>query len=117
MWWPTSGDQVSSGGTGGGDLAARDHRSIGDVASAAALRIEVKDLAFAPAEITAHIGDIIEWMNDDFVAHTATARDSQWDLKLPPHASGRTIIRSAGKVEYYCRYHPNMKAEMTVESK
>jgi plastocyanin len=84
---------------------------------AAAIRIDVKDLAFAPAEVTAHIGDTIEWMNDDFVAHTATARDGQWDVKLPLHASGRTVIRSAGKVEYYCRYHPNMKAVITVEPK
>jgi plastocyanin len=90
---------------------------IGNVASAAAIGIEVKDLAFAPAEIMAHIGDTIERMNDDFVAHTATARDGQWDVKLPPHTNGRTIIRSAGKVEYYCRYHPNVKAVITVEPK
>jgi plastocyanin len=88
---------------------------IGNVASAATIRIEVKGLAFAPAEVTAHIGDTIEWMNDDFVVHTATARDGQWDVKLPPHVSGRTVIRSPGKVEYYCRYHPNMKATITVE--
>ena len=87
---------------------------VENVASAATIRIEVKGLAFAPAEVTAHIGDTIEWMNDDFVLHTATARDGQWDVKLPPHTSGQTVIRSAGKVEYYCRYHPNMKAAITV---
>jgi plastocyanin len=87
----------------------------GNVASAATIRIEVKGLILAPAEVAAHVGDTIEWMNDDFVVHTATARDGQWDVKLPPHTSGRTVIRSAGKVEYYCRYHPNMKAVITVE--
>ena len=86
-----------------------------NVASAATIRIEVKGLAFAPAEVTVHVGDTIEWMNDDFVVHTATARDGQWDVKLPPHTSGQTVIRSAGKAEYYCRYHPNMKAVITVE--
>jgi len=90
---------------------------IEHVASAADIRIEVKGLAFAPAEVTSHIGDAIEWVNDDFVAHTATARDGRWDVKLPPHASGRTVVRSAGSVEYYCRYHPNMKAVITVEPK
>jgi plastocyanin len=90
---------------------------IEHVASAADIRIEVKGLAFAPAEVTSHIGDAIEWVNDDFVAHTATARDGRWDVKLPPHASGRTVVRSAGRVEYYCRYHPNMKAVITVEPK
>ena len=71
----------------------------GNVASAATIRIEVKGLILAPAEVAAHVGDTIEWMNGD----------------LPPHTSGRTVIRSAGKVEYYCRYHPNMKAVITVE--
>jgi plastocyanin len=87
---------------------------MGNIASAETVRIEVKALAFAPAQITAHVGDTIEWVNDDFVVHTATARDGQWDVKLPPHATGRTVVNGPGTVPYYCRYHPNMKAEISV---
>jgi plastocyanin len=87
---------------------------IANIASAETVRIEVKSLAFTPAEITAHVGDTIEWLNDDFVAHTATARNGEWDVKLAPHATGRTVARSSGKVEYYCRYHPNMKGQVTI---
>jgi plastocyanin len=86
----------------------------GNVASAETIRVEVKDLAFAPAQITAHVGDAIEWVNDDFVVHTATARNGRWDVKLPPHATGRTVVNGPGTVPYYCRYHPNMKAQITV---
>ena len=87
---------------------------IGNTASGATVRIEVKSLAFTPAEITARVGDTIEWLNDDFVAHTATARNGEWDVKLAPHASGRTVVNGSGKVEYYCRYHPNMKGQVTI---
>ena len=53
-------------------------------------------------------------MNNDFVAHSATARNGDWDVMLPPHQTGRTFVKKPGKVEYYCRYHPNMKGEVTI---
>ena len=87
---------------------------IAKIASAETIRIEVKNLAFAPAQIVAHVGDTIEWVNHDFVAHTATAQDRAWDLKLPPHAAGRTVLEGPGRRAYYCRYHPNMKGEIVV---
>jgi plastocyanin len=87
---------------------------MGTIASAATVRVEAKGLAFAPAQVTVHVGDTIEWINDDFVLHSATARDGQWDVKLLPHATGRTVVNRPGTVPYYCRYHPNMKAEITV---
>ena len=87
---------------------------IAKSASAETIRIEVKNLAFAPAQIVAHVGDTIEWVNHDFVAHTATARDGAWDVKLPPNAASRTVLKRPGRRAYYCRYHPNMMGELTV---
>jgi plastocyanin len=83
-------------------------------ALAETIRVEVKSLGFGPAAITAHVGDTIEWVNNDFVAHSATARNGDWDVMLPPHQTGRTFVKKPGKVEYYCRYHPNMKGEVTI---
>ena len=83
-------------------------------ALAETIRVEMKNLAFAPAAITAHVGDTIEWVNDDFVAHTATARNGDWDVKLGPHATDQTVVKKPGKIEYYCRFHPNMKGEVTI---
>jgi plastocyanin len=93
-------------------LAAASPAGSGAVAET--IRVEVKNLGFAPAAVTAHVGDTIEWVNDDFVAHTATARNGDWDVKLPPHQTGRPVVKKPGKVEYYCRYHPNMKGEVTI---
>jgi plastocyanin len=39
-------------------------------------------LRFSPAEVSAHVGDTIEWVSTDFVAHTATARNKDWDVAI-----------------------------------
>jgi plastocyanin len=91
--------------------------SLAGKASAETIRVEAKGLIFSPAALTAHVGDTIEWVNADFVAHTATARNGEWDVTLPPHTTGRTVLNVPGKLEYYCRYHPNMKGQITVEER
>lgn len=83
-------------------------------AAADTIRVTIKDLAFKQVAITAHVGDTVEWKNEDFVAHTATARNGAWDVMLAPHATGKVVLKTAGKVAYYCRFHPNMKGEITV---
>ena len=80
------------------------------------IRVEIKDLAFVPAAITAHAGDVIEWANDDFLDHTATGKNGEWEVNLPADGSGRIEIKAPeGELEYYCRYHPNMKGEITIK--
>jgi plastocyanin len=34
---------------------------------------------------------------------------------LPPKKNGTLVLKKAGTIEYYCRFHPNMKATLTVE--
>jgi len=77
-------------------------------ASAATIKIRVDDIAFYPPEVFAHPGDTIEWRNDDFVEHTATARDGQWDIALPIGAVRRLRLTQTGDLAYFCRYHPDM---------
>jgi plastocyanin len=59
-------------------------------------------------------GDTVEWINKDIFAHTATARNSDWDVTLPPKKSATWVLKKAGTVDYYCRFHPNMKATLIV---
>ena len=82
--------------------------------SAETIQVQVKGLAFTPAHVTAHVGDMVEWINGDFVAHTATARNGVWDVKLTPHGEGHTQLNGPGDIEYYCRFHPNMKGMISV---
>ncbi|TMJ22373.1 MAG: amicyanin [Alphaproteobacteria bacterium] len=84
-------------------------------AQAATIQITMENLAILPAEASAKIGDTIEWINKDIVAHTATARNGDWDVTLPPHKTGTLVLKKAGTVDYYCRFHPNMKAVLKIE--
>ena len=84
-------------------------------AQAATIQITMENLAILPAEASAKIGDTIEWINKDIVAHTATARNGDWDVMLPPNKTGTLVLKKAGTVDYYCRFHPNMKAVLKIE--
>lgn len=86
-------------------------------AAAAVVKVEMKGIGFAPAKISAKVGDTVEWTNRDFVVHSATARDKSWDVSIPANKSGRAVMKKAGKIAYYCRYHPNMTGEIDVAAK
>lgn len=83
-------------------------------AHAATIQITIDNLVFAPAEVSAHVGDTIEWINKDVFVHTATARNGDFDVTTPPKKTVTSVLTKAGSVEYYCRYHPNMKAVLTI---
>jgi plastocyanin len=83
-------------------------------AHAATIQIVMQDLVFAPAEVTAKVGDTVEWVNKDVFAHTATARNGEFDVNLPPKKTVTSVLNKAGTIEYYCRFHPNMKAVLKI---
>ena len=68
-------------------------------------RTVAANVAYALAQGLAHVGDTVEWTNDDIVAHTAAARE---------HAKASTTLKSPGTIEYYCRLHPNMVGSIAV---
>jgi plastocyanin len=82
-------------------------------AYAETIHITIDQLIFSPVEIKAKVGDTVEWINKDIVAHTATMRDD-WDVRIEPDKSASLVLTKAGSVEYYCRFHPNMKGRITV---
>src|SRR6478736_7729009 len=84
-------------------------------AHAATIQIVMENLVFAPAEATAKVGDTVEWINKDIFAHTATARNGDFDVTMPPKKTVRSVLKKPSTVEYYCRYHPNMKAVLRIE--
>jgi len=83
-------------------------------AQAAAIQISMENLEITPAQASANVGDTIEWINKDVFAHTATARNGDFDVMLPPKTTGTLVVTKAGTFEYYCRFHPNMKATLNV---
>jgi plastocyanin len=76
--------------------------------------IEIDKLAFAPAPEVLHVNDRVEWVNADIFQHTATAADGSFDVDLPAGARARTILKRAGVVDYFCRFHPGMQGRLEV---
>ena len=82
-------------------------------AHAATIQVVITNLEFSPAEVSAKVGDTIEWVNKDVFAHTATVKGG-WEVMIPPKSTGRITLKTAGAVDYFCRFHPNMKGRLDV---
>src|SRR6267142_4355657 len=83
-------------------------------AQAETIQITMENLVFSPAETSVKAGDTIEWINKDVFAHTATARNGDFDVTIPPKKTVTSVVTKPGTVDYYCRFHPNMKAVLIV---
>jgi plastocyanin len=83
-------------------------------AHAATIQITMENLVVSPLEATAKVGDTIELINKDILAHTATARNGDFDVAMPPKKTVTYVLKKAGAIDYYCRFHPNMKAVLNV---
>jgi plastocyanin len=83
-------------------------------AHAGTIQIVMENLVVSPAEASAKVGDTVEWINKDILVHSATARNGDFDVTIPPKTTATSVLKKAGTIEYYCRFHPNMKAVLTV---
>jgi plastocyanin len=79
------------------------------------IQVKISDLAFTPLEVTVRVGDTIRWVNDDIVDHTATAtKGGDWDVVIVAGKQAEQQLTRAGEIDYFCRFHPFMKAKITV---
>ena len=77
------------------------------------IQVTIDKLVFSPATVEAKVGDTIEWVNKDVFAHTATVKGG-WEVMIPPKKSASLTLKAAGAVDYFCRFHPNMKGHVNV---
>jgi plastocyanin len=78
--------------------------------------VTIDKMAFSPAKLDARVGDVVVFVNKDFLRHTATAAGA-FDLDLAPGASSKAVLKTAGLVKYVCRYHPGMTGQIQVAAK
>jgi plastocyanin len=83
-------------------------------AQAETIQVTVENPVFTPVEVTAKVGDTIEWINKDILAHTATATNGDWNVAIAPKQKARLLVKKPGTVDYFCKYHPNMKGRVVV---
>ena len=78
------------------------------------IRVEVNKLTYFPNQVSAHVGDTIEWVSNDFIIYTATAKNADWDATIPAGKSKSVVLTHPGTIDYYCRFHPNMTGRIIV---
>ncbi|HWF64411.1 MAG TPA: hypothetical protein VN685_07375 [Rhizomicrobium sp.] len=83
-------------------------------AEAARYIITIQDMAFGNAPTSLRVGDTIVWQNKDIFKHSATARGGSFDIDLAPGKQGEVMLKKAGQVQVFCRYHPTMKLTLEV---
>ena len=64
------------------------------------IQVSIDKLVFSPAEVNAKVGDTIEWVNKDALAHTATATNNDWNVSIAPNQSGRVVLKKPGAADY-----------------
>jgi plastocyanin len=77
--------------------------------------VAISNFAFKPAHVKVKVGHTVTFVNDDDVAHTATASDGTFDSKTLEQ--GATFIfkaKRAGTISYVCSFHPNMTGTIVV---
>ena len=107
---PSESAAASGSAAGGGGAACAVSTTAGTVAAT------IAGFAFSPATITAKVGDIVTWTNNDTTAHTATVTtDSSCDTgNIAAGASGSIQFNVAGAYDYMCKIHPNMTGKIEV---
>jgi len=87
-------------------------------APAIARKISQKDKMFSVSEISVKVGETVEFVNNDTVAHNvfSSTPGNEFNVKTqPPGASSPVTFDHEGTVEVRCAIHPKMKMKITVE--
>jgi plastocyanin len=81
----------------------------------ATIDVTIDSIAFAEVKDALRVGDTVVWINKDVVPHTATGKNGEWRVEIPANARASLVMKTAGVVEYYCEYHPNMTGRLVIE--
>ncbi len=78
-------------------------------------RVVISQFEYSPGVLDVRAGDVIIWVNDDIVPHTATAEDLSWDTGEIVSGDSKSLMVTEGfSANYFCRYHPMMKASVSL---
>jgi len=76
--------------------------------------VVIEKMKFGPVPAQLHKGDVIIWVNRDFLRHSATASDHSFDVDLQPNKMGKTVLNKTGAIPFVCKYHPGMRGVLQV---
>jgi plastocyanin len=105
---------AACGGGGGG--GASEQAASSSPCPNGAVVIHMKDIKFAPEQVSAKVGDTVCWTNDDDVQHDAVDEESH-AFHSALFGQGKTFSwkpAKAGTVKYVCTVHPAMAGKLDV---
>src|SRR5918994_2016993 len=77
--------------------------------------VDIRNLAFDPAQLNIAPGTTVRFVNRDPEPHTATADNELFDTgPLEAGESFEVYFEGAGTVTYHCDLHPDMKGSIVV---
>ena len=84
--------------------------------AAATVKVSIKNFAFSPEPVTAKVGDVIGWTNNDSISHTATLDDGSCTTDTIAAGTTLALVFSApGTYPYHCSIHPTqMMGKITI---
>jgi plastocyanin len=104
---PSTGGGASAPAAGG--AACTVSTDTGTVA------VTIKGFAFNPNAISAKVGEVVGFVNNDTTAHTATLDDDSCSTdNIAAGASMSLTFSAAGTYPFHCKIHPNMTGTITV---
>ena len=105
---------------GGGDSEeAGGETDAGNGAAPLPVTVTASNFAFDPDAITAHATHTVDltFVNEDDTAHTFTIDELDVDIEAAggEEATATFTPEELGSLEFYCKFHPAMTGELTVE--
>ncbi len=84
-------------------------------AAVGTVAVAIKGFAFSPAAITAKVGDVVAFTNEDPASHTATLDEGDCGTdSLGTGASEGLTFSAAGTYPFHCAIHSTMTGTITV---
>lgn len=84
----------------------------------ATVTVTIKNFAYSPQPVSAKVGDVVAWKNDDSAPHTATMDDGSCDTgSISSGSTAMLVFTAPGTYTYHCKIHPAQMKDVTVEVK
>ena len=100
-------EQPADTGAGGGAAAGR------------TVQVGMQDIKYVPNAVRVKTGDTVRWTNSDSVTHTVTKKGGPGEKfdsgNMAVGAKYAQKFDTPGKVDYFCKIHPNQRGTVTVE--
>jgi plastocyanin len=107
---PASEAPAASESAAGGGAACAPSTDAGTVTAS------IANFAFDPTPITASVGDVVAWTNNDGTTHTATVKSDTTcsTANLNSGDTGAIVFNVAGSYDIICKIHSNMAGKVEV---